>query len=115
MAKVAFTVTEARTNVGFDNLTANTKVYVRYYTGLKGQPKFATSEKPADSYPASTKGIYQLDAHKTAKGRILFPQKAILELRKDLVAEKHFTKDEVVKVQPGRFGTFWYNADGATE
>lgn len=110
MAKVAFAVTETTVrSAGFDNLTANTKVFTRVYKGTQGGLKFQTTEAQPKSYPASTVGVYQLEAHKTAGGKILFPPKSILELRGDLVKDKILTQKDAELVVPGRFGTFFVN------
>ena len=111
MAKVAFAVTQSTRKVGFDNLAPNTKVFTRVYWGQKGGLKFTTSEDQAEYYPESTILIAQHEAHKTAKGKILFTPKAILDLRKDMVNDKIITREQADNVKPGRFGTFWY--DGA--
>lgn len=109
MAKVAYTTTEPRQRVGFDDLKANGKGFCRVYKGTDGKLKFKVDKEAAKSYAASTVGVYQLDVHYTTNGRILFPSKAVLELRKDLVADKHMTKEQATKVVPGKFGTFWVN------
>lgn len=110
MAKVAHVVTTStRQQGGFDNLQVNTKVFQRVYKGQKGGLKFQTIES-SEGVPASTLAVYQLDAHKTAKGRILFPTASVVEFRKDLVADKVMTAKEAEKVIPGKFGTFFVSS-----
>lgn len=110
MAKVSHVVTTStRQQGGFDNLVANAKVFQRVYKGQKGGLKFQTIES-SDGVPASTIGVYQLEAHKTTKGRILFPTASVVEFRKDLVADKVMTAKEAEKVIPGKFGTFFVSS-----
>lgn len=115
MAKIAFAVTEvARGAAGFDNLTANTKVFTRAYIGTNGQLKFETKSE-LKTVPSSTKAVYSLDAHKTANGRILFPTKSVAELRTDLVKDKIVSSKDAEFVKPGKFGNFWFDAEGAAK
>ncbi len=104
MAKRNFAVTQRATSA-IGDLEQNTLVSIRAYTAQDGSLKFATDRDPLKAtFPASTIAVFDVKVHVNKGGKVLFPTKAMDELKKDLLEAKLVDKKEVERLRPGKYG-----------